>query len=301
MNNDLMYSEEQMPASNANIQVEQTRAMAEVQSQMIIAKKFPRDIIAAQSKIIETCKRFTLAEKAFYSYPRGGQTISGPSIRLAEVLAQNYQNLVFGVTEVERGNGYSIAKAYCWDLENNVTQVKQFEVRHEITLKDKKVKRLTDSRDIYELVANQGARRMRACILAIIPSDVVDCAVDQCKKTLNKGSGITLNERIRNIVIAFKNYGVSQEMIEKRLGHKIDLTTAEEIVDLTGIGNAIKDGQSKRGDFFDFPSDENNKLQELRNKVDQDKKNKEEAKNDSDLKKNDNSKNNLTVEEIPWE
>lgn len=30
-------------------------------------------------------KRKSLAESAIYSYPRGGQRVSGPSIRLAEV------------------------------------------------------------------------------------------------------------------------------------------------------------------------------------------------------------------------
>ena len=141
------------PPSNSMVEVEKARAVQEVQAAMIIAKKFPRDVNAAFGRIIEACKRPTLAKIALYTYPRGGQTVTGPGIRLAEVMAQNYGNLEFGIRELERLPGKSIAESYCWDIETNVRQVKVFEVPHEIGLKNG-TKKLTDSRDIYELVAN---------------------------------------------------------------------------------------------------------------------------------------------------
>ena len=42
---------------------------------------------------------------------------------------------------------------------------------------------ITDDRDIYELEANMSARRIRACILQMIPGDVTDAAVAACRKT----------------------------------------------------------------------------------------------------------------------
>lgn len=57
-----------------------------------------------------------------YQYLRGGTKVTGPSIRLAEVLAQNWGNLSFGVKELEQRDGESIAMAYTWDLETNVTR-----------------------------------------------------------------------------------------------------------------------------------------------------------------------------------
>ncbi len=76
--------------------------------------------------------------------------------------------------------------AYCWDLESNTRQTKIFQVRH---VRDTKSgpKSLRDARDIYELVANQGARRVRACILGVIPGDIVDEALDEVNKTLKLG------------------------------------------------------------------------------------------------------------------
>src|SRR5690606_519953 len=68
------------------------RALAEVKGRMAIAKQFPRNEFQACQSIIESCKRFKLASECLYSYPRGGQMITGPSIRLAEVLAQRWGN-----------------------------------------------------------------------------------------------------------------------------------------------------------------------------------------------------------------
>lgn len=249
------------PPSSAMVEIEQSRAVQEVQAALVIAKKFPRDTNAAYTRVVEACKRITLANQATYSYPKGGKVVTGPSIRLAEVLAQNWGNLDFGVRELERRDSSSHAEAYCWDMETNVRQKKVFEVPHEIMLKTGQMKRITDPRDIYELVANQGARRLRACIIGIIPGDIVDGAVDQCKRTIAKGDDTPLVDRVRKMLVAFLQYQITTEMIEKRLGHKTDLIDYEEFVDLYGIFNAIKDKQAKRTDFFDFP-DGNEEIQE---------------------------------------
>lgn len=240
----------------ALVEVEKARAKNEVQGALVIAKNYPRDTVAAFARIMESCKRITLAQTALYSYPRGGETVTGPSIRLAEVLAQNYGNIEFGTRELDRLAGRSVAESYCWDLETNVRQTMVFEVPHEIGLKGGKKKFLTDPRDIYELVANMGARRRRACILGIIPADITEAARDRCRKTLAEGGGEPMVDRIRRVVTAFEAVGVSLEMLERRLDHEIKLTTGDEIVELQAIYNSLKDKQAKRSDFFDFKDEE---------------------------------------------
>ena len=135
---------------NAMISTEQSRKAAEVQAAMAVAKRFPRDQNIAFRNIMESCKRKTLAEKATYAYPRGGGMVIGPSIRLAEVLAQNWGNMDFGLLELDRSGGESSVMAYCWDMETNVKRTTVFQVRH---IRDTKQgpKKLTDERDIYEL------------------------------------------------------------------------------------------------------------------------------------------------------
>lgn len=241
------------PKTDALVEVEQQRAIAETQSAMIIAKKFRRNQIEALDRIKNACSRPKLAESALYQYSRGGTDITGPSIRLAEAIAQNWGNLQFGIRELEQRDGWSTVEAYAWDLETNVREVKQFQVKHERSTKKGRYA-IEDSRDIYELTANQGARRLRACILGIIPGDVVEEAVAQCEATMKTRVEVT-PEKIASLVAKFGEYKVTKTQIEKRIQRRIDAITPALMVSLGKIYNSLKDGMSTAIDWFE--SDEN--------------------------------------------
>ncbi len=134
-------------------------------------------------------------------------------------------------------------------MESNTRKEMIFTVRHERKANGQ-IKQLDDPRDVYEMVANMGARRMRACIMAIIPGDVFDMAVEECQKTLAGSNDSPLKDRIVKMLDAFTSQGVTKEMIEKRLGHNIDATIESQFVELLSIYNSIKDGMSKRDDWF---------------------------------------------------
>nr|WP_249937857.1 hypothetical protein [Niallia circulans] len=195
----LQYNQQQQPGVLA--QSSSSREMEEVKGQIFMAKQFPRNVFEAEKRILDSCKRESLAKVAVYQYPRGGSKVEGPSIRLAEVLAQNWGNLAFGVKELEQRPGESVAMAYAWDLETNVRQEKIFTVPHSMKAKGK-IKKLDDPRDIYEKVANDGSRRVRACILGVIPGDIVEKALEQCSETLRGNNNGPLKDRIAN---ALKN------------------------------------------------------------------------------------------------
>lgn len=250
------FKQNQMQAGNfsGGMLAQTSREMEEVKGQIFMAKQFPRNTIQAEARILDACKRKSLAETAIYSYPRGGQRVSGPSIRLAEVVAQNWGNISFGIKELKQENGESEVMAYAWDLETNVRQEKIFTVKHERHTK-KGVNYLTDSRDIYELVANNGARRLRSCILAVIPGDIIDNAVIECEKTLSNQNDKPLADRLKEAFKLFKeNYDVTQEMIEERFGYKTSAFTERNLIDLGGIYRSIKDGMSKVEDWFERPN-----------------------------------------------
>jgi len=235
---------------SAAIQTTNGRYNQEIQGMVFMAKQYPRDQFAAYQRIKQACERKSLAMIASYEYPRGGQKVTGPSIRLAEVVAQNWGNMTFGVTELEQKKGESTCMAYAWDLETNVRSEKIFTVRHERSTK-KGLQVLDDSRDIYELVANMGARRQRACILAVIPKDVVDAAVEECDKTLAGKNTEPIIDRLKKMFDKFKSYGVTREMIEKKIGVKIDSFTEKDVLALIKVFNSLKDGMGKREDFFE--------------------------------------------------
>ena len=236
-------------AGGALVEVESQRAIAETQAAMVIAKRFPRDQAAAMDRILQACTRPALAESAQYQYARGGSDITGPSIRMAETLAREWGNMQYGIRELTQANGESEVEAFCWDIETNTRQVKVFKVPH-IRYTKQGIKRLEDPRDVYEMVANQGARRLRACILGVIPGDVVDAAMTQCETTLKTKIEVT-PELIKGMLDKFAEYSVSRGMIEKKIQRNIDSLTPAQVVQLRKIFNSLKDGMGSVADFFE--------------------------------------------------
>lgn len=229
------------------------RSVTEIQAALTIAKTFPRNPIDSFDRIIQACTRPSLAERALYTYARGGTDITGPSIRLAEAIAQAWGNIEWGIREVEQRDGVSVVEAYAWDMESNTRQRKTFQVAHVRHTKNKGNVKLSDPRDIYEMTANQGARRVRACILGLIPSDVVESATDQCEKTLATNCEVT-PARIADMKNKFAKLGVTTEMIERRIQRRCDAITPALMIQLGKIHNAISDGLGKPSDFFPVPS-----------------------------------------------
>lgn len=242
------FSEKEQAAS-ANTAAVVQREVAEVQAAMVIAKRFTRDEKRSMDKILMACTRPGLAGDAVYEYAKGGSKIVGPSIRLAEELARGWGNIVSGITELSRSGNVSECLAYCWDLETNYRDEKRFQVKHWRDTREGGYA-LTDERDIYELIANMGARRKRACILAIIPGDVQDAAINQCELTLKSKAEVT-PERIKGMVEKFNEFGVTQAMIEKRIQRRMDAITPALLINLGKIYNSIKDGMSSPQDWFE--------------------------------------------------
>lgn len=226
------------------------RAIAEVQAAVVMAKRFRRDQKQAYDRIMLACQRPSLAESAIYDYVRGGTAITGPTIRLAEELARSWGNIQFGVRELEQRAGESTVEAYAWDIETNTRQTRTFQVPHRRYTK-KGTYNLEDPRDIYEAVANNGARRLRACILGLIPGDIVGAAVAQCEETM-QAKADTSPEAVKKLIEAFRVFGVTKEHLEKRLQRSLDAITPAQVVGMRKIYNSLKDGMSSAGDWFEI-------------------------------------------------
>jgi hypothetical protein len=246
---DLVAKPSGAPALTAQAHTEQQRAIAEVQAAMMIARANPRNPIEAMDRITNACQRPGLAEKALYSYSRGGTDITGPSIRLAEAIAQQWGNIQFGIRELDQRGDMSTVQAFAWDVETNTRREVTFQVplvRHT----KKGSYRLEDPRDIYEMVANQGARRVRACILSVIPGDVVEVAVEQCEETL-KAKADTSTDALQRMLGVFAEFGVTKEQIEKRIQRRIEAIQPAQIVSLKKIYVSMRDGMSVASDWFE--------------------------------------------------
>jgi hypothetical protein len=235
----------------AMAEIAKSRESSEVQAAMVLARQFPRDPVRAMDRILNAFQRPTLAEKAMYQYARGGQDITGPSIRAAEAIAIGWGNVQYAVRELEQRNGSSSVEAYAWDVETNTRSARTFFVEHKRHTK-KGSYALEDPRDIYELVANNGARRLRACILSVIPGDVVDAAMRQAVTTLKSRVNIT-PELLSSIVEKFAEHGVTKAQIEQRIQRRFDAITPAQVINLGNVLNSLNDGMSAAVDHFEIP------------------------------------------------
>ena len=240
----------QSAAPTALAHVEQSRAVAEVQAQLVLARANPRNEALVERKIMNACKRPSLAQVAQYRYKRGGSAVEGPSIRLAEVLVRHWGNTNYGFREIGRGEGFSEVEAFCHDLETNTKVTRTFQVLH---TRDKRTGNvaLTQERDKYEMVASMAQRRVRACILEIIPGDIVDAAVEACAAAL-AGSIGNVEEKAQQILVAFSQLDppVSQEEIEAYLQRSIKSIVAVDVIGLTKVYTSLRDGIAPKAEFF---------------------------------------------------
>ena len=262
------------PATQMSV-YQESKELSEIKGKMYLARQFPRDPDMSLQAVLQECQRKDLAEAAQYEFPRGESVVKGPSIRLVEVLARHWGNIMSGITEVDVQGDTTTIKCFAWDLETNASDEKTFSVKHERSTKKGSYK-LTDERDIYEMVANKGARRKRACLLAVMPGWYVDAALEECDKTLAESltkSGESLEEIIEKTVNAFAGFGITPEQISAKLNKATDKLSKNDIVKLRHLYSAIKDGFVKPADAFGFASgsdpalypttEEENALEEL--------------------------------------
>lgn len=229
-------------------QIEQSRAIAEVQAAVVAAKQVPRDIGAAEADMRDACGRLGLANRAFYSVQSRG---TGPTVHLARVLAGLYGNIQYGVAELHRDDhaGYSEVQAFAWDVEKNVRSTRTFQVPH-ARMKGGSRQPLTDITDVYLNNQNVGARAVRECIFSVLPAWFTDTAQELCHETLTNGAGRSLPDRVADMVRGFSELGVSAEQIEQRLGRPRSAWRPIDIGNMQIVYMSIKHGEVDRDEAF---------------------------------------------------
>lgn len=242
------------------VSIEQERAIAEARGQIQLAKMFPRSLTDAYNELMEACRSPEFATAAFYSVPNRG---SGPSIRFAEEIARCYGNFEYGHRELSREKGKSEVEVYAWDKEKNNYSKRQITVIHAVDTKNGP-KILTSQADIDNKIANVAAKQMRGRILALVSKSLVAEGIAACKATLSgQGGGQSVKDRVKKMVSTFSTqFGVDTKLIEKYIGHGLDHATTDDLTDLIGVYNALKEG-AKIADYFTHDEPETKAVREL--------------------------------------
>jgi len=220
----------------------------EIQSAIIIAKRFPRDEDLAFQKLMKACGRSSFAEDAEYAFPRGGTTVKGPSVFLAREGARVWTNIRYGLTILRDDQQSRQIQGWAWDVETN-TKVTAEDDFQKLIYRKGKGWITPDERDLRELTNRRGAILIRNCVLQLLPKDLVEDAVEKCRETLRSTAAKDPDEARKKIILAFSELNITPEMLAVYLGHPIGQSSPAEIADLRGIYKSISDGNSKWSEY----------------------------------------------------
>lgn len=230
----------------------QAEAMArqEIQAAVVLAKRFPRNEDAAFQRLTTSCKRPAFAADVTYSFPRGGTTVTGPSIYLAREFARLWGNIRHGCDVVADDDEQRTIRAWAWDLETNVKVTSDVTFKKLVQRKRSGVTQWVepDERDLRELTNKHAAIAKRNCLFELLPCDMVDDAIAISRRTLLDRAAKDPDELRKNIITGFGSLHITVENLEAYLGHKIAQCTPAELVELRGHYKSIMDGNTTWGE-----------------------------------------------------
>lgn len=224
---------------------------AELDTQIVTAKQYPRSIQKFRQDAMSMATVDTeTAASCFYKLKRGNKEggltfIEGPSVRLAEIVANAWGNLRFGARVISEDERFVVAQGIAHDLEKNVSN--QIEVSRRITNKNN----VRYSDDMISITKNAACSiALRNAIFKTIPFTYAKQIYEQAKKVAI-GSAKTLNERRKSMIDSFEKMGVSKQEIVDFLELKsIEDIGLKEVETMTGVFTAIKDGDTTIDEQF---------------------------------------------------
>lgn len=237
--------------------VEQARAAAEVQALVIVAQNRPRTVVQSVADMEDSCRQKAFADRAFYDYTRGAgedrTRITDLTVVAAKELARCWGNIQYSMTELrqDRERHESEVLTWAWDMQANNRVERKFIVPHVRDTK-KGSRTLTDVRDVYELLANNGARRLRECIKDVLPPWYVEKAKELLWHTLaSDGGEKPLPERRAMAATVFREeHNVTLDQLERRLERSSGDWTPLDLAKLRVIHTSLQQGLVTKAEEF---------------------------------------------------
>jgi hypothetical protein len=216
---------------------------AVIDTQISTAKAYPRNLKkAVENAIFVVTMDAETASTCTYSLPRAGKVITGPTVHLAKILAQQWGNLRVEAKVVSIEQKQITSQAIAFDLENNLAI--KVEVKRSIMTKTGRM-----NEDMITVTGNAAnAIAMRNAILSVIPRAVVDKIYNEArhKITGDLSDETKLIAKRKKVFDGFINtYGLTEKEVLSAIGKAaVEHVGQDEIVVLIGIAQAIKDGDT---------------------------------------------------------
>lgn len=224
---------------------------------IVTAKRYPMHTGAAgirrfqEEGIAMATVNEETARSCLYALPRGGKTIRGRSVRLAEIAASAYGNINFATRIIDVGEKEIVAQGACHDLERNVSATT--EVRRRIT--NRGGQRYND--DMIAVTCNAAASiALRNAIFKVVPAALVE-PIYEAAQNMAVGDASTLDIRRVKCVGAFALMGVTEErLLAKVQRPSVSEITGDDLVELIGLFNSIRAKEINVDEAFPLPVDE---------------------------------------------
>lgn len=227
-------------------------ARREIEGAMILAQKFPRNEVDCYQAVMHSCKRFGFADKAVYSFPRGGTTVKGPSINMARELARLWGNIRYGADLVADDHVSRTIRCWAWDLQSN-TRPSQDATFKKLIQRKGRGWVTPDERDLRELSNKHAAIGIRNCLLQLMPPDYVADALAAAEQTIVAGISDDKDAHTKKVLLAFDSLGIRASELETHLGKPLAQATVDDIAALRKIYASIMDGNSEWSDYAKSP------------------------------------------------
>jgi hypothetical protein len=214
---------------------------AELDTQITTARAFPRSVQTAINDINQLATmNEQMAGECVYALPRAGKPLRGPSIRLAEIIAQCWGNCVSKtrIVSVDRISRTVTAEGIFHDLQTNSIT----EAQHTRRISTKEGRLFTDDMIAVTCNAAQSIARRNA-ILAGVPKVIWWQAFQQCEHVI-AGDVTTLASKRESAVKAFAAFGLKPEQVFQVLDVKGEQDIGlDELVTLRSLYSSVKNGE----------------------------------------------------------
>lgn len=233
-----------MQVQAQEVQALDPQERANVDSQVATAKHYPRDLQRAINNSIALATANTaVAQSCGYALPRGNKPITGPSVHLAKILAQQYGNIRAEAKVVQITPTQVVSRGTAWDMENNYAVA--FEVRRSIVGKNGQ----RYNEDMITVTGNAAnAIAYRNAVLAIIPKAMTDEAYSaaQRKVTGDITDEDKLIARRKKVFDGFRDtYGITEKEVLQLVGKEtVNQVKADQLAVLIGIAQSLADGDT---------------------------------------------------------
>lgn len=214
------------------------RALIDIQ--ISTARAYPRSIDRCKKDAMAlACLDEETAASMFYVLKRDGKRIEGPSVRLAEVIANSWEHVRAEARIDEIGERFVTATATAMDLQKNVAI--RTSVKRRITTREGE--RYGD--DMIQTTCNAAmSLAMRNAIQKVIPFALIKSVYEEAKLVaIGKAESFTANRD--KMLGLFDKAGVKLTDILAYFGYQgIDDFRLNDMIDLRGIYQAIRDGET---------------------------------------------------------